>query len=283
MGFDYFPRVNCEIQAPRSDFEFIQRAKIQVHAGGAVEIINEKPEAEREAALQDKIRLSYPIQTLLGSRTELTLAELIETWERIARKSMPLCEKCPLNADGTPLGCWGCFNYPISQAGEEWLMDRFQPPRDSYLAARIKDSGVTGERLDKARIEPDPKRDGAKFSVFMPPGPVEKSVEGERITSSMILEYLIDCRPSLDSPTMLGLLWDFNATDMESSDYLVLLTHFMLGRQFGASSPINMVFDKVNFTMDLAPSHDRFIIQFKFFLKACYTALKNECRLAVDG
>ncbi|MEN6627883.1 MAG: hypothetical protein ABFD69_16785 [Candidatus Sumerlaeia bacterium] len=279
MGFDYFAKTQCPIQAPRDNTEFVQRAKVGAYAGQIGYTLSRQQGPEREAMLSKTMTLPFPVKTLMGASAELTFAELVETWQRIERKSKPICEKCPVNVKGEALGCWGAISYPISQACEHWIIDHFNPPEPgpSYLLHHIREAGITGERLDNGRAELNVHEDGGYIPVLLPPGPAEKIVEGERITSSMILEYLIGCQPYLINQTLLGLLTEFNAVDLDPVSRMLMFGGMFTGGQ-GAEELKNL-----RFMLTDSPEDDRSIAQFKRFLKTCHAALVNKRKLSVDG
>lgn len=48
------------------------------------------------------------------------------------------CEGCPANQLGRPFGCMGFINYPITAAGEAWLIDRLPVPDEALVWLLLK-------------------------------------------------------------------------------------------------------------------------------------------------
>lgn len=278
MGFDFFSKINCAIQEPRSDREFAQRAKLRGIARQMKNLIEREPDPNKQAHMKEFIGMPFPVKTLMGARTSLAYDELMETWERIERKSLPICRDCPVNLSGDALGCCGIIRYPISQAAEHWLMDRFKPGDSSYLIHHMKQANVDGRHLDDERREYAVNSPDAKISLLLPPGPAQKWVDGERITSSMILEYLLACQPVLHPGTALALLDEFGAVEMDEASKLMMMFSQITGYQ-EAKSPV----EKLQFNLPDSPSDDSSIIEFKRFLKACYLSLRHEGQVHIDG
>lgn len=113
------------------------------------------------------------VQDLLDAAAEL------EPWESH-------CVNCPANRAGTPFGCIGTINYPISEAGERWLLDRLpsneHPLPYMLLQRAIREMGYSGESANALRVETGVFFESAR--------PFSRNLEAIQVSSDQVFEML---------------------------------------------------------------------------------------------
>jgi hypothetical protein len=156
MAIDYGITLGCQ---PRKHFGDGNSGQ------GTIEILEklkarDRAKMIREVARQKGLDISHQKVTLNvhdregnPMQKQVTVAEL-ESEARALDDQAPACIGCPANFLGQPYGCYGAIHYPISAAGEFWLVNRIQPPGSlgAILCADfISEFAVTGERSKQMR------------------------------------------------------------------------------------------------------------------------------------
>jgi len=104
----------------------------------AFEMVRRLPDGSEEVEL-------IVVQSLLDAAQELA------PWEAD-------CARCPANVRGQSFGCTGAINYPLSEAGERWLLE--QLPDDEHplifmlLGRALRDMSYRGEHGAALRAQP---------------------------------------------------------------------------------------------------------------------------------
>jgi hypothetical protein len=129
------------------------------------------------------------------------------------------CARCPANVGKRAFGCTGAINYPLTAAGESWLLEHLPDNRHPLifmlLPRVMRDMGYTGERGAALRAEPGvflasaqaPVRDlGALtvsgdqvFEMLFLSGPIYPA------HGSLLLQFLGAVPRDLDADVMLQL------------------------------------------------------------------------------
>jgi hypothetical protein len=274
VAFEYYLLSQCQIQSKRTPTEFMRRVKI----GGLVAqvpVAHEQQGKDPASLPEQKIVLPYFIPTLLGEKKELTYRELSDTWSRIERKSHRHCGSCSANVRESVMGCYGAIRYPITAGGEEWLMRRLGS-EPGYVHHHAANAGVTGRDWDARR--------GTVRQNFIPFMERENTYvhrygDGETLTLGQVMEYLSVCG-TLRPPTLLGLLMDFNAIDLDVATGFALNAMMSMG---GAEHGGAMLKEKARFTLQVEDSDCRGTVDFKGFLHACWIAATTGHQVLVDG
>jgi hypothetical protein len=116
------------------------------------------------------------------------------------------CAGCAANASSQAFGCIHFTQYPISQASEQWLMDRVQPPNSPggfLLLAAFQDLGYDGEPIKEYRSRglfeaPEP------FVKKFPPNKFNRA----EISSDQLFHAVFGVGIELDaSHVMMVLMW----------------------------------------------------------------------------
>ena len=156
MAIDYGITLDCE---PRRHFgsgntehgtvEILEKLKARDRARMLREVARTKgiDLATQKVTMNVHDREGKPVQR------QVTMAEL-ELEAQALDTHAAACVGCPANVLGEPYGCYAAIHYPISAAGEAWLISRIQPPGTMgaiMCADYISEFGVTGERTKQLR------------------------------------------------------------------------------------------------------------------------------------
>ena len=141
------------------------------------------------------------------------------------------CEGCPANFLGRPYGCYGALNYPVTAAGEQWLVSRLQPadsPGGMMLVKAIHDFNYDGAPVRRMR-------EGGIFDLKQPAEKVvEKKLLGsKRVNGDQIFQAFISVGGALGADHCGMLLIILGALEIDgrvpaTSDDVDLLRRAML-------------------------------------------------------
>lgn len=153
MGIDYVIHHTCDPKAYFSTEGILERLKARDRANAVIRRYRDQGEAHRP----DQIDFEILRRAADGSEVteRVNAAALIEQGEELDRWGNH-CTDCPANRLGTPFGCVGYINYPISNAAEIWLLQRLPNPETSLLPYLMMDRGMkllgyTGEHARHLR------------------------------------------------------------------------------------------------------------------------------------
>ena len=122
--------------------------------------------------------------------------------------------------------------------------------------------------------------------LVLPPGPAKKILEGSGkvYTSSQLLEFILACQPRIEGPTILSLVLDFGAIDVDADDASSIVMKYMLA-QFGPAGVSGSAWGGGTHEFALTPSDDddHTIVQLKRFLNACHAAHVAGAEINTDG
>jgi hypothetical protein len=123
------------------------------------------------------------------------------------------CQGCPANFLGTPYGCYGGLRYPVSAAGETWLVSRLQPadsPGGFMLLSAIRDFKYDGAPIKRMRAA----------GMFELKQPAEKVVEKKllgatRVSGDQIFQAFFSVGPALGAGHCAMLLLMLGALEID--------------------------------------------------------------------
>ncbi len=280
MSFEYYISLpSCKIQNRREPMEFMRRVKTYGRGESVRERLPQMLEQTGKTVDEQMINVPFPIQTLLGPKTEISVTELMETSDNIKRKASPLCRMCEANPREHEFGCYGSIHYPLSEAGEVWAMDHFTANEMGYLVHHIGSSGVTGEVLDSSR---GPMTQQPPFPLALAPQSPSRMAGETKVTFSMIWDYLLACAPELHPQTMFELCREFRAVEVNDLDAIMLGSMGM----FGDSEKLDEMksnLKRAEFRHLPNPDDDQTVAEFKSFLRTCWTAYINDLAVFIDG
>lgn len=164
MAIDYIINYDCEPKRALTTEGILERIKGEERARKIIQLFrnngDERPPSEMgfeftrhtpEGAEENRVIV---VQDMLDMAAEL-------------RPYEPFCEGCPANRSGRRFGCSGFIQYPISGAGEAWLLDQMPVPDDALVWLLLK-QGIEDFSYDGASIEPLRAASDAYFEDNMP-------------------------------------------------------------------------------------------------------------------
>lgn len=136
---------------------------------------------------------------------KVSYEELLNESQRLAPLESE-CDSCPARLLEKRFGCFGAINYPIRQAGEQWLMNRLEPSSTvggTLLLSAIRDFGYTGEIIQQFRAA----------NLFEADRAIRKSLKrgwfsSDQVTSDQVFQAIFCVGEQLEPGHCLGiLLW----------------------------------------------------------------------------
>jgi hypothetical protein len=208
MAIDYGVTLDCQ---PRQHFGDGNPQQ------GTIEILEKLKSRDRAKAIRDiarskgidlsnqKITLNVHDRDGNPIQKQVTVAEL-ESEAQVLDQLSAACVGCPANFLGQPYGCYGAIHYPISAAGESWLLSRVQPPGSlgALLCADfLSEFSVTGQRTAQLRQE------GLFESKHASKAPIKKAfLKSVSITADQLCDILFQSGNTFSpSHCLLILLW----------------------------------------------------------------------------
>jgi hypothetical protein len=177
------------------------------------------------------------------------------------------CQQCPANRSRHPFGCIGQIQYPLSQAGEEWLLGQFPDIHEPLVWLLLK-QGIENFQYDGATVKA--LRDGETY--FEARTPPMRHMGDFLLTANQVFEMLFvvgDIIPNHASVLLL-FLKGLNR-DLEAHVIMQL-----------TPAP-NDAAVKYPFQHDIKPNDDPTIAELKEFLHALYIAWRLNVNLQVDA
>jgi hypothetical protein len=155
MGIDYLVDFDCEPKRALTVEGLMGRLKGRDRAERIIRLYRDhgdyRPPAEMAFEMVRRLPDGREETELIVVQELLDAAAELIPWEAH-------CARCPANLWGQPFGCTGAINYPISAAGERWLLeqvpDNQHPLLFLLLQQAIHDLGYTGETVAALRAQP---------------------------------------------------------------------------------------------------------------------------------
>ena len=177
------------------------------------------------------------------------------------------CEGCPANRTGKRFGCMGFVQYPITEEGEQWLIDRLPVPDEPLIWLLLK-QGVKEFQYDGASVQPLREADQTYFEA--PYGFTRKLGEFE-ISSNQVFEMIFAVGNILPNHAgILLLLFNAIARDLDANVIMNI------------SPASENALEEHSFLLESDDSDDRTVAEFKDLLHAMYTAWRLNVRLILD-
>ncbi|QPC84355.1 hypothetical protein G4Y79_08265 [Phototrophicus methaneseepsis] len=180
----------------------------------------------------------------------------------------PHCVGCPANRTGNPFGCMGYVGYPISEAGEAWLLDRLPVPDEALVWLLLK-QGVDNFQYDGQQIAFLRQNNDAYFEARRA---AERRLGEFSLNANQVFEMFFTVGDIIPNHAGILLLF-FRAIDRDiEADAIIHLT---------PAGPD--VADRHPFIIQSEPYDDVTIRDLKGFLEALYIAWALNVNLLVDA
>ena len=266
MGIDYVVHYECEPKRALTLEGLMARVKGRERADAIIELYRAQcdPRPPRQMGFEMVRRTAGggEEQEVIVVQDLLDAAEALTPWE-------PYCVDCPANYAGRSFGCIGAINYPLSLAGERWLLD--QLPGNDYplvymlLQKAIQEQGYRGEAAARLR---------AQNGVFFESGEApSRSIDGFVVTGDQVFEMLFlsgHIRPAHGA--LLLQFFDAIYSDLDA-DVMMQLADPPSAEWIDQTAP---------FLHRPEPSDDATIAALKQFFHALYTAYRLGVPLLLD-
>lgn len=179
------------------------------------------------------------------------------------------CKGCPANRTGTPFGCTGFIQYPISGKGEEWLLNQLPGVNEPLIWLLLK-QGVEGFDYDGATIA----RLRAQGDNYFEDNQAAYRFLGEfSLNANQIFEMIFMVGDIIPNHSAIMLLF-YNA--IERSE--------LQANEIMALAPANdEIVKKHPFLHQIIQGDDRTIADLKAFLNAVYIAWALNVKLKMDA
>lgn len=264
MGIDYVIDLGCVPKATLSTEGILARIKARDRAAAIIQLYRDNGDERLPAEMGFEMARRTP-----DGEEEVHVVIVQELLDEAAQLE-PLavhCAGCPANRTGEPFGCFGNINYPISRAGEVWLLKRLPVPDEPlpFLLLRqvLADSPGLGEQVAPTRNTPG--------VIFESSDVFARRVEDFGITTDQIFDMLFlvgAIQPTYAA--MLMLFFGVIPRDMDA-DVLKRLT----------PAPPDWA-ERFPFMLTADENDDETIAALKNFFAAVYLAYGLDVTLSLD-
>ena len=266
MAIDYIIDYPCVPKETLSTEGIVERIKSRERAGAVIKLFRENGDQRPPS----EMGFEFTRTNLDGE--EETRVVVVQEMLDLAEELIPLeqyCVGCPANITGAPFGCIGAISYPISAAGERWLLDQLpgtdQPLIWLLLRQGIQELGYDGDSVKPLR---------ANSTYF----------EERRVAGRDMVEFVITANQVFEMLFLLGnlqpahagaLLLLFNAIprEVETAQVVEITTNRLSADEIERDYP---------FQMSVQPDDDRTVAELKTFFYALYRAWSLRVALLLD-
>lgn len=186
------------------------------------------------------------------------------------------CSACPANRSGSPFGCMGFIQYPISAQAEAWLLDRLPVPDEPLVWLLLKQGiqrlGYDGSSV-RALRELDNQNEGDARAYFMLSEAPQRRLGELRVTGDQALEMIFGVGDRIipNHAGILLLFFDAIERDLEASEIQEI------------SSFDQTIRAGFQFAMEAVPPGHQGIREMVSFFHALYLAWQLDVSLFVDA
>ncbi len=186
------------------------------------------------------------------------------------------CSACPANRSGSPFGCMGFIQYPISAQTEAWLLDRLPVPDEPLVWLLLKQGiqrlGYDGSFV-RALRELDKQNEGGERTYFLSPEAPQRRLGELRVTGDQALEMIFGVGDRIipNHAGILLLFFDAIERDLEASEIQEI------------SSFDRTIREGFQFEMEAVSTGHQGIREVISFFHALYLAWKLDVSLFVDA
>lgn len=266
MAIDYVIDYDCVPKQMLGTGGILERLKARARAGAVIKLFRENGDQRPPS------EMGFEFTRTTAAGEEETRVVVVQEMLDLATELDPLahyCVGCPANIAGAPFGCVGAIEYPISLAGERWLLDQL-PGTDQPLVWLLLRQGVQELGYDGAPVEPL-RANSAYFE--------ERRVAGRDLT-----EFVMTANQVFEMLFLLGniapahagvLLLLFNAVprDVEAAQIVQIMNGTLDKTVFLRDFP---------FQMTVTEFDDRTVAGLKDFFRALHRAWALGVALLLD-
>ena len=148
MAIDYVIDYDCVPKQRYGTEEIKERVKGRERATMMIRLYRENGDDRPPSEIGFEFTRSTPEGT--EENRLVKVQDLLDDYDEVAKVAHH-CQGCPANRTGTPFGCMGTIQYPISGAGEAWLLNQL-PSIDEPLVWLLLKQGVENFAYDGQTI-----------------------------------------------------------------------------------------------------------------------------------
>ena len=266
MAIDYIIDYDCVPKQTLTTEGIVERLKEQERANAVIRLFRENGDDRPPSQMGFEFT-----RTNLAGEEETRVIVVQEMLDHAADLD-PLaqyCVGCPANVRGAPFGCVGQIEYPISAAGERWLLDQLpgidQPLVWMLLRQGVQELGYDGESVRPLR---------ANLTYF----------EEQRVAGRDLVEFVMSANQVFEMLFMLGniqpahagillLLFGAIPREIEAAQIVQIMNRALNGDDIARDYP---------FQMAIQQDDDRTVAELKAFFYALYCAWALNLPLLLD-
>ncbi|MCY3780579.1 MAG: hypothetical protein OXG78_09750 [Chloroflexi bacterium] len=273
MAIDYIIAYDCKPKQALSTAGILERLKERERAREVIEWFRSAGDDRPPDQMGFEFSQSTP-QTS-GEKQLIVVQDLLDH-AAVLDDYAETCRGCPANVTGSPYGCIGFINYPISALAETWLLERLPVPDEPVvwllLRQGIRTLGYDGSSVKTLRAA-DGNAGGKGRTYFELPNAPQRRLGELQVDSDQILEMVFGVG-DLIIPNHAGiLLLFFNVIERDlEAEVIQEISSF----DFAAR-------ETVAFQMTLPTEYDACIGEFIAFFHALYTSWKLNMPLYIDA
>lgn len=182
------------------------------------------------------------------------------------------CAQCPASVTGRPFGCLLPIHFPISAAGERWLLDRIRPEAPGVLEA-------FSHVFQPAREQVERLANWRRTPMVEAPEEPTRQVGGLEIRSNELLAWLL-LGDVIEPGRALTPLLLFDALLLSDGRRGDALLDFLQGLD-GNEDPETL--PQLAFSLGAEESDEQTIIDFKMLLFSLYSAFRLQAPVVFHG
>jgi hypothetical protein len=264
MAIDYTIEYNCYPKQELTAEGILERLKGRARADTVVTLFRNNGDN------RPIIEIGFELAHTSVNGTEETRVVMVQDLLDKAAELAPYehyCQRCPANNTGSPFGCIGQIEYPISGKAEVWLLTQL-PNVEEPLPWLLLRQGVEEFKSDGSRVT---AMRGTGQPYFKEQGVLARSMGEFVITTNQVFEMLFllgHISPSYAA--MLLIFFKVIRRDMEAMEIMNL------------SKSLEDGFERYPFLFKPEPDDDETITQLKRFFRALYLAWGLNARLRLD-
>jgi len=266
MAIDYVIDYDCPPKQERGTEGIQERLKGRERAKTIIKLFREKGDQRPPSEMGFEFTRSTP-----EGQQETQLIVVQELLDKTAELK-PLehhCAGCPANRTGTPFGCMGFIQYPISSKGEVWLLDQLPSIHEPLLWLLLK-QGVENFQYDGQQVLALRQESDVYFENRYA---AARHLGEFTITANQTFEMMFTVGDIIPNHGAVLLLF-FNAIERSELDAQEIMTLAPASTEKIAQHP---------FLMQGFAGDDKTILELKDFLHALYIAWTLNVKLLVDS
>lgn len=264
MAIDYIIDYPCTPKQVLETGGILERLKARDRAQAIIELFR------RSGDNRPPTEMGFEFTRTAADGSEESQVIVVQHLLDLAEELLPLqhhCAGCPANRSGEPFGCMGQVTYPISGAGEAWLLNRL-PNVDETLLWMLLRQGVRDLEYDGSTAQPLREDD---TTIFADQRTIFRALGELVITNNQVFEMVFlvgHLQPN--HAGILLLFFDAIPRRLEAPDIVNIGTMPLAARE------------QVRFMIGPEADDDQTITELKEFLYALYLAWQLDVTLLLD-